>query len=168
MDEHPAPTDRTALTGAELDRIVTWNVVRAARFLGQRLSERLAVHELNPVNFGVLAQLETTGEMSQADLARAVHLRPQSIAALLDGLERRGLLARTGDRARGRRNPVRITEDGRAALRAAWAVATGSNDLADAGLSDTESAQLNGLLLKVVGASRGRLTDESAWDWRER
>ncbi|GAB3228308.1 hypothetical protein GCM10027586_14080 [Kineococcus gypseus] len=161
MDEH------TALTEAELDQVVTWNVVRVARFLGQRLSERLAAQELHPVQFGVLAQLDIAGAVSQADLARAVHLRPQSVAPLLDGLERRGLLARTGDRVRGRRNPVEITDAGRAVLRAAWAIATSSNDLGDAGLSAAESSELNGLLLKVVDASRGAFDDESAWDWRE-
>jgi len=157
--------ERHVLTESELDEVVTWNAVRAARFLGQRLSERLAAQQLHPVQFGVLAQLDIVGAMSQADLARAVQLRPQSVAPLLDGLERRELLRRTGDRARGRRNPVEITGRGRAALQAAWTIATTSNDLGDAGLTTTESAELNRLLLKVVGASRGKLTDESGWDW---
>ncbi|WP_167582788.1 MarR family winged helix-turn-helix transcriptional regulator [Kineococcus rubinsiae] len=157
--------DHEALTEAELDEVVTWNVVRVARFLGQRLSERLAPQELHPVHFGVLAQLDITGQMSQADLARAVLLRPQSIAPLLDGLERRGLLQRTGARVRGRRNPVQITDEGRHALQMAWAVATSSNDLKDAGLTTAEGAELNRLLLKVVGAGRNKLSDESAWDW---
>ena len=113
----------------------------------------------------MLAQLDITGPMSQADLARAVLLRPQSIAPMLDGLQERGLLQRTGERARGRRNPVHITEAGRRALAEAWAVTATSNDLRDAGLSAAESDDLNRLLLKVVDASRGKLTDESAWDW---
>ena len=162
MDEH------RALTEAELDQVVTWNVVRAARFLGQRLSEHLAAQGLNPVQFGVLAQLDIAGPMSQAELARAVLLRPQSIAPMLDVLQERGLLQRTSDRARGRRNPVRITRGGRTALEAAWAVAAASNDLRDAGLSAAESDDLNRLLLKVVGASRGTLTDDLAWDLSER
>jgi len=159
--------EQHTLTEAELDEVLTWNMVRAARFLGQRLSEQLADQQLHPVQFGVLAQLDIAGAMSQADLARAVQLRPQSVAPLLDGLERRGLLARTGDRIRGRRNPVQITAEGRAALQAAWAVATSSNDLGDAGLTDVESAELNRLLLKVVDANQGKLSDESAWDWPE-
>ncbi|WP_380163953.1 MarR family winged helix-turn-helix transcriptional regulator [Jannaschia sp. R86511] len=160
-------TDR-ALTEVELDQVVTWNVVRVARFLGQRLAERLATQELHPVHFGVLAQLDITGPLSQADLARAVLLRPQSIAPVLDGLERRGLLERTGSRARGRRNPVQITDAGRGALKSAWDVAAASNDMRDAGLTAEEGAHLNRLLLKVVGASRGRLSDDSAWNWSDR
>lgn len=160
--------ERHSLTERELDEVVTWNAVRAARFLGQRLSEQLADQQLHPVHFGVLAQLDIAGPMSQADLARAVQLRPQSVAPLLDGLERRSLVARTGDRLRGRRNPVQITTEGRRALDAAWTVVIAGNELGDAGLTRAESAELNRLLQKVVGASRGRLTEESAWDWSGR
>lgn len=142
------------LTTEQLDAIVTWSVVRVSRFLGQRLAERLVAHGLNPVHFGVLAYLAITPEMTQADLARAVLVRPQSIAPLLDGLEERGLIHRTGDRARGRRNPVRITDDGRRALDAVWDTALSTNDLSDAGLTGQESAELNRLLLKIIGATR--------------
>lgn len=141
-------------TTDELDAIVTWSVVRVARFAGQRLAERLAAHGLNPVHFGVLAYLAIEPEMTQADLARAVLVRPQSIAPLLDGLEERGLIRRTGHRARGRRNPVQITDRGQGALEAVWDVALSTNDLTDAGLSADEGAELNRLLLKIIHATR--------------
>ena len=137
-------------TDAGLDEVLTWNLVRVARFAGQRLAERLAGHGLHPVHFGVLAHLVVAPEMTQADIARAVLQRPQSIAPLLDGLEERGLIRRSGDRARGRRNPVRITDDGRRALDAVWDIALSTNDLSDAGLTNQESAELNRLLLKII------------------
>ena len=108
------------------------------------------------------------GAVSQADLARAVLQRPQSIAALLDGLERRGLVRRTGDRARGRRNPVELTDEGRTAVRAAWSVAISSNDLRDVGLTAAEGAELNRLLLKVVAASGTAGGGDPGWEWRDR
>ncbi|SDD96166.1 MarR family winged helix-turn-helix transcriptional regulator [Auraticoccus monumenti] len=143
----------------ELDEVLTWSVVRVARFAGQRLAERLAEHGLNPVHFGVLAYLTISPEMTQADLARAVLVQPQSIAPLLDGLEQRGLVRRTGERARGRRNPVQITDDGRRALDAVWDIAMSTNDLSDAGLTTQESAELNRLLLKIVHATQGTPLD---------
>lgn len=146
-------------TDAGLDEVLTWNLVRAARFAGQRLAERLAGHGLHPVHFGVLAHLDIAPEMTQADIARAVLQRPQSIAPLLDGLEERGLIRRTGDRARGRRNPVQITDDGRRALDAVWDIALSTNDLSDAGLTAQESVELNRLLLKLVRATRGTRLD---------
>ncbi len=97
--------------------------------------------------------------MTQAHIARAVLQRPQSIAPLLDGLEERGLIRRTGDRARGRRNPVRITDDGRRALDAVWDIALSTNDLSDAGLTAQESVELNRLLLKLVRATQGTRED---------
>ena len=147
------------LTTDELDGILTWSVVRVARFVGQRLAERLAAHGLNPVHFGVLAYLAIAPEMTQADLARAVLVRPQSIAPLLDGLEERGLIHRTGDRARGRRNPVQITDGGRRALDGVWDIALSTNDLSDAGLTRQESAELNRLLLKIIHTTQGTPLD---------
>lgn len=152
-------TEHRELTADELDGVLTWSVVRVARFTGQRLAERLAAHGLNPVHFGVLAYLVIAPEMTQADLARAVLVRPQSIAPLLDGLEERGLIRRTGDRTRGRRNPVQITEDGRQSLDAVWDIALSTNDLSDAGLTTQESAELNRLLLKIIYTTQGAPLD---------
>ena len=146
--------DRDA-TAEDLDEVLTWSLVRASRIAGQRLAQRLAVHDVNPVQFGVLAHLVLAPDTTQADLARAVLLRPQSIAPLLDGLQERGLVRRTGDRVRGRRNPVQVTEAGRRALDAAWRVALSANDLSDAGLTAAESVELNRLLLKIIGAAHG-------------
>lgn len=151
--------EQRELTAEELDQVLTWSVVRVARFAGQRLAERLAAHGLNPIHFGVLAYLVIAPEMTQADLARAVLIRPQSIAPLLDGLEDRGLIRRTGDRARGRRNPVQITDDGRRALDVVWDIALSTNDLSDAGLTARESAELNRLLLKIIRATQGTRLD---------
>ncbi|MHA7241329.1 MarR family winged helix-turn-helix transcriptional regulator [Arthrobacter sp. TMS1-12-1] len=142
--------DDRGLTAQELDQILTWSIVRVARFMGQRLSERLAAQGLNPIHFGVLAYLAIAPEMTQADLARSVLVRPQSIAPLLDGLEERGLIRRTGDRTRGRRNPVKITDSGRGALTTVWDIALTTNDLSDAGLTGMESTELNRLLLKII------------------
>lgn len=114
---------------------------------------RLASHGLNPIHFGPRL-LDIAPEMTQADLARAVLVRPQSIAPLLDGLEERGLIRRTGDRARGRRNPVQITDQGRRALEAVWDIGLSTNDLSDAGLTARESAELNRLLLKIIHATQ--------------
>ena len=88
--------------------------------------------------------------MTSAEIARAVLLRPQSVAPLLDGLEERGLISRSGARARGHRNPVTMTAEGRHVLAEAWAIALGANDLSDAELTDAESTELNRLLLKIA------------------
>jgi len=153
------------MTQDELDGLLTWSVVRVARLLGQRLTDRLAARGLNPIQFGVLAHLAIEVEMTQADLARSVLVRPQSVAPLLDGLEERGLIARTGDRSRGRRNPVRLTEQGGRLLREVRGIAVGTNDLTDIGLEPGESAELNRLLLKVLHATQGGRPDDGDQLW---
>jgi DNA-binding MarR family transcriptional regulator len=136
----------------DLDAILTWNLVRAARLTARRLSDRLAEFDLNPVTFGVLAHLAVTSPMTQADLARAVLIRPQSIATLLEGLEQRDLVRREGDRARGRRNPVVLTDEGHALLDGIWDIVTATNDLSEDGFDAEETLELNRLLRKLVHA----------------
>lgn len=153
------------MTAEELDGNLTWSAVRVARLVGQRLSDRLAPHDLNPIQFGVLAHLAIDAELTQAELARSVLVRPQSIAPLLDGLEDRGLIARTGDRARGRRNPVRLTAQGRSALDGVRGIALAANDLTDVGLALDESEELNRLLLKVIHATHGARPEDTDQLW---
>lgn len=136
----------------DLDEILTWNLVRAARLTARRLTDRLAEFDLNPVTFGVLAHLAVTSPMTQADLARAVLIRPQSISALLEGLEHRDLIRREGDRARGRRNPVVLTEDGHTLLDEVWDTVIATNDLSGDGFEPGETLELNRLLRKLVRA----------------
>lgn len=85
--ELPAPRD-------DVDGIVAWTVIRAARTLSRRLAAELAPLGLTPVEFGALIQLAAAGELSQADLARAVGVRPQSMTTLIGGLSTRGLVER--------------------------------------------------------------------------
>jgi DNA-binding MarR family transcriptional regulator len=136
----------------DLDEILTWNLVRAARLTARRMSERLVEFDLNPVTFGVLAQLSVASPMTQADLARAVLIRPQSIATLLEGLEQRDLIRREGDRTRGRRNPVVLTDAGHALLDRAWDIVIETNDLSGDGFDPEETIELNRLLRKLVRA----------------
>ena len=86
--------------------------------------------------------------MTQADLARSVLVRPQSIAPLLDGLRSAAYPPHRRPRPRTP-NPVRLTGPAEA-LNAVWDVALSTNDLTDAGLTASESAELNRLLLKIV------------------
>jgi DNA-binding MarR family transcriptional regulator len=88
--------------------------------------------------------------MTQADLARAVLIRPQSIATLLEGLEQRDLVRREGDRGRGRRSPVVLTDEGHELLDRIWDIVTATNDLSEDGFDAEETLELNRLLRKLL------------------
>ena len=133
-----------------LEAVLGWNSVKVARIIGARITAGLAVHDVSLVQFGILSCLTGGAQLTSADIARAVFVRPQTMSEVLDGMERRALVERVGVRARGRRNPVRITGEGERMLAAARAVALATNDLSDVGLDAAASRQLNSLLLTVV------------------
>lgn len=72
------------------------------------------------MQFGVLSHLATGAEPTQAQPAREVLVRPQSISGVLDGMVARGLVARGSERAEGRRNPLALTAEGRELLAVVW------------------------------------------------
>lgn len=150
MDENQYVTDGLAA-------VLGWNAVKVARIIGARITAELAADDVSLVQFGVLSCLADGAEMTSADIARAVFVRPQTMSEVLDGMEERGMIRRAGVRARGRRNPVQITADGARTLGVAKAVALATNDLSDVGLTRAQSEQLNALLLMVVrGAEDGQ------------
>lgn len=117
------------LTQRHLDGIVAWNLVRAARSAERVMTDALTGFALTPVQFGVLAQLAVDGALTSAALARKLGVRPQSAATLVEGMQERGLVHRTGPRGRGRASPVQLTSQGAALLRAAWGPVMATNDV---------------------------------------
>jgi DNA-binding MarR family transcriptional regulator len=107
-----------ALEAASLEPegFLGYRMVRAAQALEQRFKEVLATWRLSPRQFSVLAVLAERSDVTVAELARAVLTTPQSMAALVDGLHERLLVARSGPRLRGVAAPLTITAGGRAAL----------------------------------------------------
>jgi DNA-binding MarR family transcriptional regulator len=142
-------------TEADLGSVITWSAVRAARRLERRLAEVLAEHDLTPVQFGVLVHLAVRPSITQAALAREVAVRPQSMDPLLAGLEGRGLVSRSAERGRGRRNPVTLTDAGLALLRAAWGPATATNDLSGYGVDRGTGDVVADALLRIATAGPG-------------
>jgi DNA-binding MarR family transcriptional regulator len=150
------------LTEDDLGSVITWSAVRAARRLERLLTEVLAAWELSPVQFGVLVHLAVRSSITQAALARDVHVRPQSMDPLLAGLEARGLVARSAERGRGRRNPVTLTDAGLALLREVWGPVTATNDLSGFGVDAEAGRELNRALLRVATADPVDAADGAA------
>lgn len=114
-------------TRDDVDAIAAWTVIRAARTLARRLGEVLAPLGLSPVEFGALVQLAAGERLTQAELARAVGIRPQSVTTLVAALADRGLLDRGPERGHGRPSRITLTSTGRALLAEAFPVVLASN-----------------------------------------
>ncbi|MFG2356459.1 MarR family winged helix-turn-helix transcriptional regulator [Streptomyces sp. NPDC048521] len=67
----------------------------------------------------VLQVLAGRGALHQAELADALGQAPRSVTQIVEGLERMGLIARTGDPQDRRRKTVSLTDRGRTTLAAA-------------------------------------------------
>ena len=77
--------------------------------LRRRLREVDDVHELTASQLAVLGRLDRDGPASASDLAKAEHVRPQSMAATIAVLDERGLIARRPDPDDGRRQLIELT-----------------------------------------------------------
>lgn len=122
--------------------------------LAARLRAASSGEALSMSQTSVLARLHKTGPLTVADLARAEHVKPQSMGATVASLEEEGLVARKLDPSDGRRLNLSLTEAGKRALlagraaRQAWL----SRALEDH-LNDAEQRQLleaMSLLRKVL------------------
>ncbi len=148
-----APVRTAGVTEQQIDELVMWTLIRAAHRVERSLTELFAAYGLTPTQFGVLAQLATGESLTQAELARSILVRPQSIAELLDGMVERGLLVRTGSRGRGRPNPIALSEDGHHLLARVWPAVQAANDLTRLGFTPAQSAELNTRLHELLQRS---------------
>lgn len=71
---------------------------------------------ITPVQFGVLAVLESQGELDQITLAQRLALDASTSGSALERVEKKGWIARRVHDEDKRRRLVRLTEEGRALL----------------------------------------------------
>jgi DNA-binding MarR family transcriptional regulator len=145
--------NEAVFTEKDLEAVIGWTVIRAARQSTRLLAATLKVHDLSPVEFGVLAQVAVarTG-LTQAEVARAAEIRPQSAAPVIASLEERALLRREGVRGRGRAGRLLLTENGSKLLSAAFPdVLTTNVTIAGEPASATT---VNGALLQFLETTR--------------
>lgn len=131
-----------------------WELVQTFHVVARGFHRVFAEAGLTPTQFGVLAELadrERTGATtpSQAELARIVMLRPQSVGELVAVLVDRGLVVREGPAGRGRRTGLSLTADGRAAVERALPLVRAFNAPAAIGVTDHEAADLVRVLRRV-------------------
>ena len=115
--EDEDPFARAALgarTGYLLIKLgeVVWDIVE----------EALEPAGLKPRQFNVLASVSVHDGFSQRDLADLHNVDPNTIVALVDELESRGLVTRRRSQRDRRRHELTLTKQGRGALEEAFAL----------------------------------------------
>lgn len=137
-----------AWTGSEPD-LPLWELIQTSYVVARGFGEVFGTVGLTPIQFGVLASLADGDDLSQAELARAVMVRPQSLGEVAMTLIERGLVERDGPGGRGRRAGLRITAAGRTVLDRVLPGVEAFNAPDAIGLSGTESAELIRMLRAV-------------------
>ena len=125
-------------------------ILRLARASAWRLGRSLTESGLRWSDYAVLHHLELQGPVAQRELAAALRIQPSNIVALLDELQRRGLLKRSSDPADRRRHRVELTPRGHAVLvRATKAARAAEADLL-APLSASERGEFHAYLVRLT------------------
>ena len=129
-----------------------YTLVQAGNAMDALFAARLATVGLRPHTFVVLVHLARDATLTSAELARRLGMTPQSMSALLQGLEQAGWVERRSGSRRGQRIDVWATPAGRAALDAAGPVLAELGAPAALGLEPEEADVLQGLLTRVLAA----------------
>lgn len=132
-----------------------WELVQTAHLASLAFSDVFAELGITAAQYGVLASLADGDDLSQADLARAVLVTPQSMGRLVASMVSQDLVARDGPGGHGRRTGLALTERGRQVFTRARPAAYALNDPNKLGL-DADELDVLVCHLRVL---RDRLSD---------
>ena len=145
----PREARRAPVDSSFLRTLVGYNARRAALAVMSVFKERMAVHDLQPVEFSVLSLIGHNPGITSRAVCAELALQPPNLVRLLARLDERALVARQAHPEDGRAVGLTLSPDGRTLLRAAELTATQLEIDATAALSPAERAQLIALLQRV-------------------
>jgi DNA-binding MarR family transcriptional regulator len=133
-----------------LRRLPSWQLSQAALRARRLVAERLAVEGVRRHHFSVLLALDEDGPSSQAALGRRLWIDRSVMVAVINDLERDGLVARARDERDRRRNVIRLTAAGKRSLKRLEARVEEAQAALLEPLSAAERRTLTDLLTRVV------------------
>jgi DNA-binding MarR family transcriptional regulator len=119
-----------------------------------QFAERLRVLDLAPADAGILRLLRVASGLSQQELAGKLRIHPSRLVAILDNLEKLGVLERRPNPDDRRLYSLHLTKGGEEVLGRIGKVAREHQDALLAALSDEERAALGSLLLRIADQQR--------------
>jgi MarR family transcriptional regulator, lower aerobic nicotinate degradation pathway regulator len=137
---------------SRLQRLPSWLLNQAALHATRIVGEAFAKAGVRRYHYSVLVALAQDGPASQADLGRRLWIDRSDMVAVLNDLERDGLVARVRDEHDRRRNLVELTPAGKRALDRLDRQVEEAQAALLAPLSASERQQLLGLLARLVEA----------------
>jgi DNA-binding MarR family transcriptional regulator len=135
------------------DDVLGYLLKHAHLALEQRTDAALADVGLTARDLGVLRVIAGGEARSQQEVATVLGVDRTSMVALLDALERRGIVARKPSDRDRRRNVVELTQDGRSLFQRAEQRSTEAEQAFTAALGDAGGAELRRALQAVLDAN---------------
>jgi DNA-binding MarR family transcriptional regulator len=119
-----------------------------------RFAERISQLGVIPADVGLLRMIATQPGRSQQSLAEELGVVPSRIVALVDSLERKGLIERQRNPQDRRNYALRLTTEGTHVMTQMRGLGSAHEDEILGGLNDTQRRQL-ARLLETIAAQQG-------------
>ncbi|MGI8687205.1 MAG: MarR family winged helix-turn-helix transcriptional regulator [Thermomicrobiales bacterium] len=123
---------------------------RVAQYVQERLDQALRSHGFKTRHYSVLGVLAHAGPMSQQAIAGILRIDRAVMVAIVDDLERLGLVERRRNARDRRLNDLTLTEAGHATLREADALLEAMERDLFSPLREKEQRQLHDLLSRLL------------------
>jgi DNA-binding MarR family transcriptional regulator len=114
------------------------------------LAERLIELDLTPPQTGLLRAIADTPGRSQQALATQLGTQATRLVALVDGLERRGVIERRRNPDDRRLHALHLTESGKDLMRTLGHTATAHGTALTAALDEDERTTLHAMLTRIA------------------
>ncbi len=135
-------------------RAAAFQLAQLGELANQRFAERVAEIELTPPEVGILRMIATEPGRSQRSLAAELGVVPSRVVALIDPLDKKGLIERRRSAADRRNHELHLTAEGGRKLGSIARLALAHEAELFSGLSDVEYDQFARLLAKLAAAQR--------------
>lgn len=135
-------------------RSLGYALKRAQQALRGRLDTALRDIGLTTPQYSVLAGLEKSNGLSNAELARRAFVTPQTMQAIIVTLEKAGLIKREAHPDNGRILTTDLTAEGREAVRAAHEIAANAEQQVRNAVAPDEPDIIYAALLRIAEAMR--------------
>jgi len=143
-----------ASTANDPYQMLGYALKRAQQALRSHLDTELRAIGLTTPQYSVLAGLEVSAGLSNAELARRAFVTPQTMQAIIVTLERASLIERRAHPVNGRIRTTELTAAGRSALSAAHGIIANAEALTRNAVAPGDPEAIYAALLRIAEAMR--------------
>ena len=141
---------RATNASSDLTSGLTFLLSQVSAHSSALFADRLAPLNLTPPHVGILRVVKQSDGLSQQALGETLGIFPSRLVAVLDELQKRGLLERRDNPADRRSYALHLTGAGHSVLEQTARISREHQRALCAALDETEQAQLAGLLSKIA------------------